>query len=319
MRRRAFVATAGAAVVWPLIARARLAKQPTIGVLVAGTPDPGPFLKALREGLRAFGYAEGRDVALEIRSAEGDPKRLSAVAAAFVRSKVDIIVAYQTPAVQAAKLATHDIPIVMSSGDPVGTGLVASLAHPGGNITGMSGATAETAAKNVQLIRDVLPGVRRVGVLSNAADPFSKPFLGQIEGAAKALGVAIRPAFARDVADLDAAFAEMVRKPLDAVIVQPSLGTTRPAALALKHRLPATSPNRPFAHAGGLMSYSNDSGQLWRRLAAFIDKILKGAKPADLPVQQPTTFDLAINLRTAKALGIAIPQPILLRADEVIE
>ena len=277
-------------------------------------------MKSFREGLREFGYVEGRNIRFEFRSAGGQSGNLSPLAAELVGLKVDLIVAYQTPAATAAKQATKDIPIVMGTvGDPVGTGLVASLARPGGNITGVAGATAELGAKNLDLIRDVLPSVRRVAVLANAPDPFSKPFLGHIQAAAKALNIETKPVMVRRAGELGAEFAEIEKWQAQAVVVQPSLPHKQVAELALKHRLPAFAPNAAFPSAGGLMSYSGDNDAQFRKSAKFVDAILKGRKPADLPVEMPTKFWLVVNLKTAKAIGITIPEAMLLRADQVIE
>lgn len=290
-------------------------------MLVAGTPDPALFLKEFREGLRQLGYVEGETIALEVRSAGStDPVRLQTTARELVKLKPNAIVGYQTPPSQAAKAVTHDIPIVIESGDPVGTGLIESLARPGGNVTGVSSATADIAAKNVQLLHEFLPTARNIGALCNASDPFSKPFLDKIEDAGTAIGLRIRPVFAHGAEELEAAFAELVAQPpVNAVVVQPSLGAEQPAALARKHRLAAASPHRPFAVAGGLLSYSANQPALFRRAATFVDRILKGARPADLPVEEPTLFDMVINLETASLLGLSVPPTVLARANEVIE
>ncbi len=310
----------GAAVTWPLAARAQQKAMPVIGVLVAGAPDPVPFLTAFREGLRKIGYIEGQNVQLDIRSADGNPERLPELAADLVRQKVDLIVGFQTPTVQAAKRATNEIPIVMASaGAPVETGLIASLARPGGNITGSSGETADLAQKNLELLRELTPSLRRVALLLNAPNPFSKIFLDQIQAGAARLGIDLLPVMLSGPEQLSAGFADVARERIDSVIVQSSLGAKRSANLALTHRLKAISPARLFAESGGLMSYSAVHAALWRNAAVFVDKILKGAKPGDLPVEQPTQFELIINLKTAKALGLTVPQSLFARADEVIE
>jgi putative ABC transport system substrate-binding protein len=205
------------------------------------------------------------------------------------------------------------------TGDPIGTGLVASLPQPGGNVTGLASVAGELAGKSVQLIRDMLPSVRRVTVLANATDPFSKPFLKQIQLGGEATGTTINPVRISSSDELEAAFAAMEKDRPDAVIVQPSLPGKRAAELALKHRVPAVSVGRWFAEEGGLMSYSAKFDPLFRKAAVYVDKILKGARPADLPVEQPTIFELVINMKTAKALGIEMPPTLLARADEVIE
>ena len=321
MRRREFIILlGGAGAAWPLAARAQQPKVPKIGVLVVGTPDPGPFWRLFREGLRDLGYIDGQTILFEFRSAGGKAGLLPELAADLVRLKVDIIVVWHTPTAHAAKQVTHEIPIVMADvGDPVGTGLVASLARPGGNVTGMAGVTAELAGKSVELIRDMMPSARHVAVLANATDPFRKPFLEQIELAARTVGVGLQPIMVGGGEELDAAFSRLSKERIDAVIVQPSLPTKRAAELALKHRLPAVSVPRWFAEEGGLMSYSARLADLYRQAAVYVDKILKGAKPADLPVQQPMRFELVINLKTAKALGLTIPPSVLVRADEIIQ
>jgi putative ABC transport system substrate-binding protein len=321
MKRREFITLlGGAAAVWPLAAHAQQPKVPTIGALVIGNINPEQFWREFRQGLRDLGYVEGQNIRFEFRSAEGHLDRLPELAAELVRLKVDIIVTWFTPTALAAKQATHEIPIVMAeTGDPVGTGLVASLPRPGGNVTGMAAATAELAGKSVQLIRDMLPSARRVTALANATDPFSKPFLEQIELGGEATGTTINPVRISSSEEFETAFASMEKDRPDAVIVQPSLPTIRAAELALKHRVPAVSVPRWFAEGGGLMSYSPRFVVLFRKAAVYVDKILKGAQPADLPVEQPTHFELIINMKTAKALGIDVPPTLLARADEVIE
>jgi putative ABC transport system substrate-binding protein len=321
MKRREFIAGAGSAVAWAAAGSAQEDKIAKIGILALGHPDPAPLLKSLREGLRELGYEEGKNIQLEFRSAQGRPDKLSALAAELVALKVDLIVAFQTPAATAAKQVTHDVPIVMDTvGDPVGTGLVASLARPGGNITGVTGATAELGAKNLELVREVLPAVRRVAVLANAPDPFSKPFLEHIQSAATTLKIEIKPIkVAHGVDELDADFAEIANWQAQAVVVQPSLPEKQIAELALKYKVPAFAPTAGFPALGGLMSYSADLDALYRKGARFIDNILKGRKPADLPVELATKFLLVVNLKTAKALGVSVPGTMLTRADEVIE
>jgi putative ABC transport system substrate-binding protein len=298
VRRREFITLlGGAGAAWPLGARAQQpGKLPTIGVLVLGNPPPEPFLSALRDGLRDLGYTEGRNIRLEVRTAEGRSDLLREKAEELVRRKVDIIVTFQTPPSLAAKQATSEIPIVMASaGDPVETGLIASLARPGGNVTGFSGGVAELAGKSVELIRDVLPNARRIAVLADETDPFTKPLLAQIGSAAHS------------------------RSQMNAVITQGSTLRKEAADFAMKYRLPSFSGSRALPVLGGLMSYGANREALYRETAVYIDKILKGSKPADLPVAFPTKFELVINLKTAKALGIEIPPTLLARADEVIE
>jgi putative ABC transport system substrate-binding protein len=321
MRRRDLLALlGGAAAFWPLAGAAQQPKMPTIGVLVVGSPGSERFWRLFREALRDLGYVEGQNVRFEFRSDQGQATRLPELAAELVRLKVDIIVTWFTPAALAAKQATNEIPIVMAlAGNPVETGLVQSLARPGGNVTGLSAVGAELAGKCVELIRDLIPSARRIAVLVNTPDPFSKPFLEQIRRSGAATGTTIDAIMIHNAGELDAAFPAMEQERPDAVIVQPSLPTKHAAELAVKYRLPAVSFVRDVADAGGLMTYSVAEADAYRRAAVFVDKILKGAKPADLPVEQPTRFELVINLKTAKAIGLAIPPALLARADEVIE
>jgi putative ABC transport system substrate-binding protein len=321
MRRREFIAGAGSACVWVAASSAQEGAIPKIGVLALGHPDPAPLLKSLREGLQALGYEEGKNIQLEFRSAKGRPDKLSALAAELVALRVAAIVAFQTPAATAAKQVTRDIPIVMDTvGDPVGTGLVASLAHPGGNITGVTGATSELGAKNLELVREVLPSARRAAILANAPDPFSKPFLEHIQNAATTLKFEILPIkVARGVDELEEDFAAIANWQAQAVVVQPSLPEKQIAELALKYKVPAFAPTAGFPALGGLMSYSADLDVLYRKGARFIDDILKGRSPADLPVELATKFLLIVNLKTAQALGVSVPGTMLTRADEVIE
>jgi putative tryptophan/tyrosine transport system substrate-binding protein len=321
MRRREFILLPGGVAAWPLLARAQqAAKVPTLGVLVIGNIDPAEFWRLFRQGLRDLGYAEGQNIRFEFRSAEGQADRLPELAAELVRLNVDIIVTWFTPPARAAKQATREIPIVMAdAGDPVGTGLIASLSRPGGNVTGIAAITAELAGKCVELIRDMLPSARRVAALINVPDPFSKPFLEKIQRGGEATGTTIDPIRISSREEFEAAFAEMDDKRPDAIIVQPSLPGKRATELALKHRVPAVSVPRWFAEEGGLMSYSPRFPELFYQAAVYVDKILRGAKPADLPVVQPTKFELVINIQTAKLLGLTIPESFLLRADAVIE
>jgi putative tryptophan/tyrosine transport system substrate-binding protein len=302
---------------WPIAARAQQPRLTRIGVLLPANPEP--LLGLLRDALRERGYVEGENVQFTVRSAGGKPDLSRGLADELVRLPVDIIVVWQTPAAFAASQATTQIPIVMGMvADPVGSGLVASLARPGGNITGLAGTTAELGAKILQLIREALPATRRVAILANATDPFTKTFVAQIELAGQALGIATQTQVVRGVEDYEGAFAAMKKERTDAVIVQPSLPRKPAIELALKQRLPAMSPSLYFTGEGGLLSYAANLDDSYRRTAHFVERILKGAKPADLPVEQPTRFELRVNLVTAKALGISIPQSFLLRADEVI-
>jgi putative tryptophan/tyrosine transport system substrate-binding protein len=296
-------------------------KLPRIGVLASG-PMTAVLQEAFRQGLRDHGYVEGQNILIEWRAAEGGTNRANVLAVELVGLKVDVIVAIFTPAVRAAKEATRTIPIVMApAGDPVVTGFVASLARPGGNITGLTSLGAELQGKRIELLRELIPGLTRVGLLINAADPFAKPFVDETQVAAKRTGVEIHIVDVRRPQEIDAAFAAMSKQRAGAVIVQGVLTASAWQAgdLAVQHRLPALSVTKQFVESGGLMSYSASLTDICRRAASYVDRILKGAKPGDLAVEQPTRFELVINLRTAKALGLAIPQSLLLRADEVIQ
>ena len=320
-KRRQLLIAAGALFAAPL-ARAQQAqpsgKKPVIGFLILANPEP--VFSLFKAEMQKLGYFDGKNIQIEFRSAEGKAERLAGLAAELVRLKVDVLVAVQTPAVTAAKQATSQIPIVMAgAGDPVATGLVASLARPGGNITGASGISAEISGKILELIREIMPSAKRVAVLANAADPFTKPFLEQIQLGGQRLSLEISPIMIRETSELNAAFPDMVKRRTDAVIVQPSLQRGAAAELALAHRIPAVSPTGQFTGEGGLLSYAANLADLQRVSADYVDRILKGAKPADLPVQQASRFDLAVNLKTAKALGITIPRSVLLRTDKVIE
>jgi len=308
----------------PLVAEAQQAgKIPRIGVLRQGS-SPDPLVEAFRQGLRELGYAEGRNVSIEYRWAEGRAERLPALAAELVRLKVDVIVASGVEAL-AVKRATTSIPIVMPvSSDPVRLGLVSSLARPGGNVTGLASFFDELAGKWVELLKQVLPRISRMAVLRY---PEVDPNLTQLrasEAAARSLGVRLHVLNAGDPDDLATAFAEAGSNRAEALIVFPSAflfaHRARVVELAARHRLPTMYGQREYVVAsGGLMSYGPDLHDLFRRAAVYVDKILKGAKPADLPVEQPTKFELVINLKTARALGLTIPRSLLLRADDVIE
>jgi putative tryptophan/tyrosine transport system substrate-binding protein len=317
MRRREFIGIVGGAALWPRVTRAQQpTRVPRIGVLLISGPEPmGPF----RESLRDLGYAEGKNIQIEVQSAQSQVARLPELAAQLVRSQVDVIVAIQTPAVYAAKNATRDIPIVMMAGDPLGTGLISNLARPEGNLTGLSGAAAELAAKSLELIPQMVPAARRVGVLANANDPFMKPFLEDVQQAAPKVRLEIHQIIVRSSTDLDGAFAALAGAQADAVMVQGSLSDKLTVDLAIKYRLPSLSTQNSAVQAGILMSYSADLSERGHEIARYVDKILKGTVPSDLPVQQPTRYELAINLKTAKALGLTVPPALLARADEVIE
>jgi len=314
MKRRHLL-TLLAATAAPLPAHAAARR---IGILNFDNPEP--LSRLLRKGLRDLGYREGDTLQIEFRSAKGDVADLPGLAAELVRARVDLIVAYPTPAVFALKQATRDIPIIMlGAGDPEATGLVASLARPGGNITGTSSTTAEMGTKVLGLMRDIIPSLKRVAVLLHATDPFTPTFLAQARHAAEVLKLDLRTVTIHADSELEPALAGLKQDELQAVMVQPSLPRAKVAELALKHRLPAIAPTRPFAPLGGLAAYSPSQEELVQRTAAIVDKVLKGAKPADVPVEQPTRFELVINLKTALAIGLEVPRSVLDRADEVIE
>ncbi|HEV2056976.1 MAG TPA: ABC transporter substrate-binding protein [Methylomirabilota bacterium] len=284
-----------------------------------------PFLDAFRQGLRELGWVEGQNIVIDYRFAEGRFDRLPDLAAELVRLKVDIIVAVSTPGVVAAKNATETIPIVMISvGDPVGLGLIASLARPGGNVTGLSySAGLEIVGKQLELLKETVPKIRRVAILSNPANPSHPPAIRELNVAARSLGVRLQFLEARGPNEFDGAFAAMATERVGALLVLTDgvfiLHRTQLADLAARSRLPGAHGTREMVEAGGLMSYGPSLRDLYRRSAAYVDKILKGAKPGDLPVEQPTKFALVINLKAAKALGLTIPPSLLQRADEVIQ
>jgi putative tryptophan/tyrosine transport system substrate-binding protein len=321
MRRREFITLLGGAAAWPLVARAQQRKVAQIGIFVLTNADGQSLTRELRLGLRDLGYSERQNFVFQLRSADGDAARLPHLATELVRSQVDVIVATFTPCALAAKQATTSIPIVMAAvADPVAVGLVTSLARPGGNITGFSNMAAETAGKSVELFRDMLPSIGRVAVLANPADPFTTPFLEQVRLAGQTAGIPIEPvALARGPEEAEAAFAAMSRKGADAVVVQGIFFSKTIAELALKYRLPAASVVPQFAQAGGLISYGADIRDIYRRSAIIVHKILQGTKPSDLPIELPTRFELVLNMKTAKALGIDVPAFFQQRADEVIE
>jgi putative ABC transport system substrate-binding protein len=320
MRRRGFmVLLGGAAATWPLAVRAQRS-MPVIGVLVVGIRGSEKFWRLFQEDLSKRGYVEGKTVRFEFRSDQGKLDQLPALARDLAQLKPDVIVTWFTPAATAAAQATREIPIVMAvAGDPIATGLVKSLSQPGGNVTGMSGVAAELSSKLVEYVREMLPSAHQVTALANALGPFSKPFLEQIRLAGSAIGIGINPVLIREPRELDAAFAVISREHSDAVIVDASLPIKRAAELALNYRIPSACAYRPFADEGGLMSYSFAEADLYDRAAAIVDKVLKGAKPADIPIEQPSKFELVINLKTAKALGVTVPPSLLASADEVLE
>jgi putative ABC transport system substrate-binding protein len=282
------------------------------------------MLEAFRQGLRDVGYIEGQNIAIEYRYAEGKLEQLPDLAAELVRLKVDVIVTAGTPAALAAKQATRTISIVMGlAADPVGSGIVASLSQPGGNVTGSSLMAPELAGKRLQLLREVVPGASRVAVLANLTVPYAGLIVRETEAAARVLGVQLQLLEIRAPEEIERAFEAATRGRASAlIVVEGPLTQTHQAliaALAAKRRLPAMYGQRDFVEAGGLMSYGANFADLFRRAATFVDKILKGRKPSDLPVEQPTRFELVINMRTAKDLGLTLPQSILIRTDHFIQ
>lgn len=282
------------------------------------------MLAGLRQGLSESGWIEGRNLAFELRFAEGNLDRLPQLADELVRANVDVIVTGSSRGAVAVKNATSTLPIVMVIiGDPVHVGLVASLARPGGNLTGVAALGQILNVKRLELLKEALPAVRRVAVLTNPASPYTEPFIGESEAGARALGLEVKVVEARDPGELDKAFEAIVDARADALMVLPDpifiTHRRRILELTTEYRLPSTFGERGSVQAGGLMFYGASLPDMYRRAAIYVDKILKGAKPADLPVEQPTTFELAINLKAAKALGLDVPATLLARVDELIE
>jgi putative ABC transport system substrate-binding protein len=324
LKRREFITLlGGATAAWPLAALAQSAYR--IGVLdtTSAALNAANF-DALRQGLRQHGYIEGQNLVIEYRSADGRAERFPDLAAELVRLNVDLIVTRGTPAIFAAKNATKTIPVVMAaSGDPLGAGVVAGLARPGGNVTGLSAFVTELQAKRLELLREMVPRINRIAALLNMSIPAEPPQWEETKAAARTLAIEPQLLDVRKPEDLSRAFETAIRQRADALVVGINVLTQanrRPIAdLATKHRLPAIYASREFVDAGGLVALGVSYPDLYRRAATYVDKILKGAKPADLPIEQPTKFELMINLKTAKALGLEVPPMLLARADEVIE
>jgi len=325
MRRREFITLVGGAAAWPFAVHAQQPRKlPTIGFL---GPNNASFERASTDAfvrrLRELGWIENQSIAIEYRWAEGRDERFAEIAAEFVRLKVDVILTYATPSSIAAKKATAVIPIVFAAaGDPVGTGLVATLARPGGNITGLSIQQTDLASKRLEILREVLPGLRTVAILADISSPNSVLEMGEVQAAARTLNLAVITPEVRTAKDIAPAY-DALKGRVDALYVcsSPLLSTHRIQinSLALGARLPTMYGFREFTVTGGLMSYGPNLPSLFHRAAEYVDKILRGAKPSDLPVEQPTKFDFIINLTTAKALGLEISPTLLARADEVIE
>jgi len=324
MRRREFITLVGGAAAWPLATHAQPVKLPTIGFLGTATPSTwSQFVAAFVQRLRDLGWVEGRNVAIEFRWAEGRTERYSEIATEFVRLKVDVIVT-SGGAVLATKQATSIIPIVFAiATDPVASGMVASLARPGGNITGLSIQSTDLASKRLELLREIIPDLRRLAIVGNASNPNALMEMAEVQATARSLGfVEVITPKIRRVEDIAPAFealkghAEALYLTPDPLIISHQIQISN---LALRARLAVMSFNRQFVEAGALMSYGPNNSDLFRRAAEYVDKILRGTKPGDLPVQQPTSFQLVINLKTAKALGLTVPRQIQTIADEVIE
>ena len=325
MNRRAFVTGIAAAVGSPRVAGAE-SQMRQVGYLAPSEPTPRtrPYFDAFRQGLRDLGYVEGQNLKIVYRSADGHFERLPGLAAELTRLNVDVLVVGGNEGVAAAKAATQTIPIVMRiAGDPIGSGYAVSLGHPGGNITGLSAGDIGVSAKRLELLKEAVPKITRVAVLWNPPQTSHAPMVKDLHAAALTLRLKLQPYAVSTDADLDRAFSAMATDRVDGLMV-PGSGLhlrhlSRIAAEALERRLPAISFFRQFVELSGLMAYSPDEWDLARRAATYVDKILKGAKPADLPIEQPTKYELVINLKTAKALGLTIPQSLLLRADQLIE
>lgn len=328
MGRRAFIASGLGLCAMPLVASAqRAGKVARIGMLLPNTLEiaaRNPRIAAFLKGLRDLGWTEGQNLVIEWRFAEGQLGRLAELAADLARIRVDVIVTAAAPSALAAQGATRSIPIVvLDPGDPVGLGLVASLARPGGNITGVSSIAPELAAKRLALLKEAVPTMARVAVLANAAIPPAEIAMQELEATAKVLGVQIQLVLIKGVKGIEQAFGDIVRQHADGIVVFPDpLTFSNEVAItgfALTSRIPALYGAMEFVHAGGLMSYGPSYQEMFRRGANYVDQILKGAKPGDLPIEQPTRFEFVINLKTAGVLGLTIPQSILLRVDRVIE
>jgi putative tryptophan/tyrosine transport system substrate-binding protein len=323
MRRRNFMTVLAGAAAYPLLVGAQQKTMPVIGVLGSGWPGPNAAnLAAFRQGLSETGYVAGHDVAIEYRWAEGHYDRLPGLAADLVVSKVDVIATGGTPSVLAAKSATPTIPIVFSSGDPVEGGVIASLSRPGGNLTGVSDMNTELTPKRLELLSELVPQAKVIAVLVNPANAIAE-IIPEAQEAARAKGLQLLILKAGTDGEIDAAFATLLQLHAAALVLPgDSFFNSRReqlVALASRHAVPAIYELREFAAAGGLISYGPSRTGTWRLMGVYAGKILKGAKPADLPVQQPTTFELVVNLKTAKELSLTVPPSILARADEVIE
>jgi putative ABC transport system substrate-binding protein len=322
--RREFIGTlAGGLLAAPLAAEGQQAKAPRVGLLGLGSAESSPLFEALRQGLRERGWVEGQNIAFEDRTHVDHHSRLPDVAAELVRLKVDVIVTWGTSTALAANKATRTIPIVTAAGDLVEMGLAASLARPGGNVTGLTTSGRELIGKRIELLKETLPRLARIAVLWYPESRTQPLQLKDAEAAAKSLRLQVRPAEARGPEDLEKVFATIAHERLEALVLLASYmfqaHRLRIVELAARYRLPATFADRSFVEAGGLMSYGPDRKAIFHGLATYVDRILKGARPADLPIEQPTKFELVINAKTAKALGLTIPPSLLLQTDQVIQ
>src|SRR4051812_613275 len=324
MKRREIITLLCSAAMWPLAARAQQKAMPVIGYLGAGSPGPSaPFVAAFHKGLAEAGYVEGKNVAIEYRFAEGRDDQLPVLAADLIGRKIDVIVTFGGGAPRAAKAASQTIPIVFAiGGDPVAIGLVASLARPGGNVTGVSWLGGELTSKRLEVVSELVPHARAIALLVNPNNPQTR-MMGEMQEAARAKGVQLPILYAGSESEIEAAFASLGHGTADALVVtaEPFINSRREqvVALAARHAVPAIYGIREYAVAGGLISYGPSLSAAYRQVGIYAGTILKGAKPADLPVQQPAIFELVVNLNTAKALGLTVPPSILSRADEVIE
>jgi putative ABC transport system substrate-binding protein len=326
IRRREFISVLGAAAAWPLTAHGQQSGKVWRIGLISGGSRASTFniVAGFPQGMRDLGYVEGKDFIMEYRFAEGNYERIPGVAAELIQSKVDIFVLATGAAIRPVQQATSTIPIIMGySTDPVGNGFVASLARPGGNTTGLAASGDDTAPKQLELLTTIVLNLSRIGFLANPGNPNSSTLLASAQAAARIAGLVILPAEARNRADIQSAFATFAGERVGAIMV-PADATflvhrQRIAELAIQSRLPSMFVNREYVEAGGLMSYGENLKDFFRRAAIFVDKIFKGAKPGDLPVEQPTKFNLVINRKTADTLGVAIPPQLYIFADEVIE
>ena len=324
MDRRAFCVAAAASALSAAAARAQTGKMKIVGFL-SSAAEAARRHRDFRADLDKLGWVDGKNVRIEFRFGAGRPERLAAMAEELVNMKADVIVGQSTPAVEAARGATREIPIVMGmAADPVGSGFVANLARPGGNITGLSMMMPELAGKRLELLRDYLPRLTRVAFLAYGGDPAHKQFIQQTVDAGKRLGIAVQVLVVQRAEDLEAAFAEMAKHKVEGLVVQPLFANTlglgpRVAELAVRHRLPTISDGGGFAEQGGLLYYGPDVRAMYPRVAVYVDRILRGAKPGELPIEQPSKFEFVINLKTGRAIGAEPPRGLLLKVDRLVE